>query len=249
MQLRGGFETTDPRLDRVPQFDPRSRDYKIRTLLEAAEPRPAKTTFWQPGTTLDQGQEGACVGHGVAHRVSGEPQPTANIDHDIAVALYKRAQQLDEWEGESYEGTSVLAGCQAAQEAGYITEYRWVGAGSGTVIEDVMDTLSYVGGIVFGLPWSESMFTPRPSGLFEVDPARIAGGHCIHAFGLILGAQLPDEPVQDVVVLQNSWGADFGVQECGQGGVCYISLTDLQVLLEKGGEGAVPVEIGATPST
>lgn len=239
IQLRGGFTTTDPRLDRLPSFDPRSRNYQVRKLLSAAAPRPAKTTIWQPGTTLDQGQEGSCVGHGKAHRIAGEPSPRPGMTHEIAVALYQRAQQLDEWEGEAYSGTSVLAGCQAAVEAGYISAYHWVGAGSGTVIEDVMDTLSHIGGIVFGLPWSKSMFAPRPSGLFEVDMGSIAGGHCIYGFGLMLDADLPDEEVTDVVVLQNSWGSDFATKAYGQGGICYLKLSDLELLLEAGGEGAV----------
>lgn len=239
IQLRGGFVTSDPRLDRLPSFDEKSRNFQVRKILTLAAPKQIKTTIWQPGPTLDQGTEGACVGFGSTHRFSGEPHPQSGVSQDSAFALYKRAQQLDEWEGEHYSGTSVLAGCKAALEAGHITAYHWIGAGSGTPIDDVTDTLSNLGGIIFGLSWSKSMFEPRPSGLFEVDFNSMAGGHCIYAFGLILNAELPGEPVTDVVALQNSWGPDFATNAYGQGGVCYLKLTDLEKLLERGGEGAV----------
>lgn len=152
----------DPRLGRFPEFDERSRNFQIRTLLNTAEEviRTPRTKYWTRGQTLDQGREGACVGFAVTHNLAASPIRNKGLSNDTALALYKRAQVLDQWPGEAYSGTSVIAGIKAAQEQGYLDAYRWIGAGSNTVAEDIVDTLGYVGPIVFGIPWSKSMFNP-----------------------------------------------------------------------------------------
>ena len=42
------------------------------------------------------------------------------LDNDFARGIYKQAQTLDEWPGDDYEGTSVLAGAKAVQAEGYM---------------------------------------------------------------------------------------------------------------------------------
>lgn len=227
-----------PKLDRLVEFHDESRNYQVRSLLDRLEAttRKARTRRWLPGTTLDQGTEGACVGFSMAHRLAAQPIMQKNMTDAFAQKIYRRARQLDQWPGENYDGTSVIAGVKAAKELGYVAEYRWIGAGSGTPIEDVMDTLTYIGPIVFGLAWSESMFDPRPSGLMEVDTSRIAGGHAICAPALYLRSKLKGEPgTMDLVGFQNSWGRDWGVR----GGMCYMKLEDVERLLELDGEGLV----------
>jgi hypothetical protein len=253
VQLRGGFETQDPRLDRVPQFDEKSRGFQIRTRLETVSAgRLRRSGTFRPGATLDQGREGACVGFGGTHYLQGLKTRYSHQSASTARSLYLEAQKVDEWSGEAYEGTSVLAAMKVLKTWGRISAYDWVGAGSGTVIDDCVDTWGYVGGIVFGLPWMASMFKPRPSGLMEVDMSSLSGGHCIYAPGVRLKARLRGEGSKplEVGVFQNSWGHHWGVPGYQQpGGFCYIRLEDLEKLLESGGEGAVPHKVAPPRAT
>lgn len=256
IKLKGGFTTTDIKLDRVPEFDERSRQYQIATKIEqhfGARP-PIRSYNWFPGVTLDQGNDGACVGFSTSHRLAGYPVQVPNVDNTFARNIYFEAQKVDEWPGGEYpgatpvySGTSVLAGMKVAKTQGYISEYRWIGAGSGKPMEDVVDTLGWVGGIVFGIDWYNSMYTPRPSGLIEVDfNSGIAGGHAIYAFGMWCNAVLPGEgsAPMNLVVFQQSWGTTWGIKAYGQqGGMCYMKLEDVEQLLLRGGEGAVPTEV------
>lgn len=221
MLLRGGYTTGDPRLDRLPEFDDRSRDFPIRALVGFPELR---SRSWRLTERLDQGREGACVGFAWAHEAAAEPRRRRASDED-ARGLYRRAQQLDEWAGEAYEGTSVLAGAKAAMERGWLVEYRWAFG-----VDEVLAALSEHGPVVLGLPWLDSMFAPGPDGFLDCT-GRVSGGHAIVARGLRL--RKGEEPA---VVLRNSWGRSWG-----RGGDCLIRASDLRRLLEDRGEACVPV--------
>lgn len=234
--LRGGTVTLDPRLDRVPSFDDRSWAYPVRGLLAAetgsAKP-PLRSFTWQVGPVLNQGREGACVGFGHAARVMALPDRHLDVDNSFAHTVYKEAQKVDEWPGENYEGTSVLAGAKVLKTRGFYERYHWA---FGT--EDAVRAIGYLGPVVFGVAWLEGMFDPRPSGLLEVT-GRVAGGHCILGRGVRLRAVLPGEGLKplEVVRWRNSWGSDYGVS-----GDVYIKLEDLDRLLRMDGDACLPVE-------
>lgn len=199
---------------------------------------------WSPGRVLDQLREGSCVGHACTHRRNGRPH-RFNYGDEQAYRLYKRAQQLDEWPGENYQGTSIIAGMKAGAEAGWWSEYRWVGAGSQTPLEDALDAMDDIGPVVFGLDWLDTMMTPRPSGLLDCT-GRVVGGHAICGIGYRMRARLKGEGSKplEVAVLQQSWGLKHGVAAYGQiGGFVFIRLTDMEMLLNRQGEGAVPIEV------
>lgn len=215
------------KLGRIQQFDERSRAFPIRTLLEAKRPR---SYTWACSTTLDQGTEGACVGFSWAHELIARPVVVSGIDATTATGFYHAAQGLDPWDGGAYpgadpfyEGTSVLAGAKAVQNAGYISEYRWAFG-----LDDVLLTLGYKGPVVLGIEWHEDMFDPDADGLLHVSGG-IAGGHAILANGVSLSRRL--------VRLHNSWGADWG-----RNGEAYIGFDDLAQLLADGGEACVPMK-------
>lgn len=134
--------------------------------------------------------------------------------------------------GNSYEGTSVLAGAKACQQQGFVREYRWAFG-----IDDVLATLSNYGTVVLGTEWREGMFEPGPSGLLDVN-GRVAGDHCYLARGNVLKQRLAGVGVRHVVRIRNSWGPGWGV-----GGDAYMTPEDLDHLLEAGGEACVPVDI------
>jgi hypothetical protein len=106
---------------RLVQFDERSRKFPIRTLLPD---KPRRSYTWRVYTVLDQGAEGACTGFSVAHEAAARPKVVKNITNDIARQIYYRARELDEWPGEDYEGSSVLAAMKAGTEKGWYTVWR-----------------------------------------------------------------------------------------------------------------------------
>ncbi len=135
MRLRGGFETSDPRLDRVVEFDERSRGYPIRMLIAARKPR---SYTWKIPVRLNQKSEGACCGFGWAAELAGRPLMVPNVDNELARAIYREAQRLDAWPGEAYGGTSVIAAAKAVRARGHIKEFRWAFG-----LEDLVLALGY----------------------------------------------------------------------------------------------------------
>lgn len=225
-------------LDWLPRHDERSRDFSVAPLT-AGRPRP-KFMYWgSPKEILDQGREGACVGFAWTNKIlsmpiSGKlPLP----GNDFARNLYHSAQKIDEWEGEAYSGTSVLAGAKIAKMSGFITEYRWA-----FKIDDVLNALATIGPVVFGIPWLESMYETLPGGLVEVSGSKV-GGHAITATGYgtrefptTTADGKKGKRTEEVIRWRNSWGSDYGVKGDG-----YIRIADLESLLKQGGEACVPI--------
>lgn len=220
MQLKGGYKTKDPRLDRLPQFDDRSLDYPVRQLVATKEPR---SYTWRCNKWLDQGREGACVGFSMGHELIARPKELLTIDNNYARnRIYKEAQKIDEWPGENYEGTSVLAGAKIVQSLGHFKEYRWAFG-----IDDLILALGYTGPAVLGVNWYTGMFRTDDKGFIRVSGS-VAGGHAILARSVNLRGEY--------AILRNSWGNDWGTN-----GDCKISFGDLRRLLQEDGEACIPV--------
>jgi hypothetical protein len=207
--------------------DPRSEDFPIRPLLQGGP----RSRTWPCYAKLNQAREGACVGHGWAHEAAAVPD-VREVTQQDAFDLYFRARQLDEWPGHNYEGTSVLAGAKAAQERGWLDQYRWCFG-----IDDVVATLQTVGPVVLGVPWRVGMLQPDRQGLIHAAGGEV-GGHCLLARGIRLSGRpyrgaAVGEPL---IVLRNSWGEDWG-----ENGDCLITRSDLRSLLRRGGEACVPI--------
>jgi hypothetical protein len=217
--LKGGHTTADPRLNRIPQFDPRSRSFPISELVAGRKPR---GYTWSCRAWLDQGQEGACVGFAWAHDVAARPQARP-ADEITARSIYRRAQQLDEWPGEQYSGTSVLAGAKATMEFGHLTEYRWAFGG----VDDLALAVGYQGPAVLGVNWYENMARTDAEGMIRVG-GDVLGGHAILCNGVSVKKRL--------FRLRNSWGLNWGIS-----GDCFIGFDDMDRLLAEAGEACIPV--------
>jgi hypothetical protein len=204
--------------DRIPDLDPRNRNYPIRTLIDRNVVVPRG---WSLKTQLDQGSEGACVGFAWAHELAAVPRkiPATN---DYARNIYYRAQQIDQWEGEAYEGTSVLAGAKVIKEQNHMMEYRWAFG-----LNDALLAISHYGPVVFGLNWYWGMMEPDDKG-YVYPSGGLAGGHAI------VGIAVHTKTKR--IVLQNSWGDSWG-----KGGRCYVKWDALDELLQQDGECCVPV--------
>lgn len=210
----------DRTYDRVVSFDERSRQFPVRTLIEATKPR---SYTWRSPVHLDQGREGSCVGHGWAHQVGSSPkgQP-ALATSALALALYHEAQTMDEWPGEDYSGSSVLGGAKATLSRGYISQYRWAFG-----LDDALLAISRKGPAVLGINWYAGMEDPDSKGLLHAS-GELKGGHCVLAVGVSLSRK--------AVRLHNSWGTGWGI-----GGDAYLPFEDLGRLLAESGECCIPV--------
>jgi len=209
----------DPRLDRVPRFDDKSRQYPIRTVAPA---RPRSYT-WSLDAVLDQGREGACTGFATVHEALARPCRVPGLSTADALAVYGRAKELDDFPPGT-EGSSVLAAVTAGCERGWYAEFRWAFG-----LDDLLVGLGK-GPAILGVNWYDSAYTPVEEG---GDPyvrlaGPIAGGHAILARGL--------DVRRERVLLHNSWGKGWGRK-----GTAWISYADLDRLLREDGEACIPV--------
>lgn len=239
-EFSGHDEPHDPRLDWRPSHDPRSRVYPIRSILGGSIVEKPKT--WDVGPVLNQGREGACVGFAWTAELLASPRPDPSVSgtrgNAFAKSVYYEARRVDEWPGESYEGTSVLAGAKVLAAQGKFEQYRWAFS-----IDDVRDTIcapaSKGGGpVVIGIPWLSDMYGTRESGLVEVG-GEIVGGHAILVYGYHPGMRIRGEDWHKrhrVFRWRNSWGPSYG-----KGGSGLIRYEDLRDLLANWGEACVPL--------
>lgn len=210
----------DSRLGRIPQFDPRSRNYPIRSLLAAA--LPPRSYTWSCNQYLNQGYVSGCVGFSIAHEVVARPVALP-MTYDQAMTIYREAQKIDPWPGENYPGTSVLAGIKVAMGQGYYSEYRW-----GFSLDDLKLAVGYRGPAVLGINWYSGMMWPDNSGVIRVQGS-VEGGHAILCNGISLSRRQ--------FRLHNSWGPNWSL-----GGDCFISFDDMDRLLHENGEACIPVK-------
>lgn len=210
-----------PKFDRLVEFDERSREYPIRTLVTG---KARRSYTWSVPVALDQGQEGACVGFGWAHELAARPKVVEGVTNALGFSIYHRAQQLDVWPGEDYEGTSVLAGAKTVMELGYLKEYRWaLGPGAAAAENDLALAVGYKGPAVMGTNWYEGMMTPDANGFLHPTGA-VLGGHCYIVYSYSIK--------RNSYSVWNSWGT---------GHYGYISPADMITLLDADGEGCIPV--------
>lgn len=222
IQLKNGIVTTDKRLDRIEQFDERSRNFPIRQLSGT---KPLRSYTWRCEEWFDQGREGACVGFALGHEVSARPAEFRGLHYDYLVKnVYHEAQKIDPWSGGSYpganpfyEGTSVLAGVKVLHKKGFFKSYRWAFG-----IHDLTLGVGYNGPAVIGVPWYSGMFNTDSNGFIHAD-GYIAGGHAV----LVRAVNTK----KGYFTIRNSWGKDWGVN-----GDCYISVSDMEKLLNERGE-------------
>jgi hypothetical protein len=220
---------SDPRPGWSSRHDPRSLGFHVRADLAGSTP--LQDVDLPVGPVLDQGQEGECVGCGVVDAVNVLRLLAGRTDLlkiDAAAGLYHRAQQLDDVPGESYTGTSVLAGMKAAAERGWIGTYRWA---FGT--RDVAQSVLAGRPVVVGVPWLSGMYDTGPGGLVAVTGDDTGAGHCLIVAKLRLKG--PQGQPGPFFGWQNSWGRSYG-----DGGIGWIHHKALAALLHSVGEAAVP---------
>lgn len=207
------------KLDRVYEYDERSlMFYHTRQLLLD----PPRSISWSIDVTLDQGSEGACVGFGFGHDLNATPQ-VVSCDDNCAFGIYNAAKLVDEWSGEDYEGTSVLAGAKVLTSRGYYSEYRWAET------EYDMAQAMQLGPVIIGIDWYNDMFDPDANGYLH-PTGGVAGGHCIAVIAL--------DVEKGYYTVHNSWGDGWGDH-----GNAKISRADMAFLLSHWGDACVPIRV------
>lgn len=219
------------KLDWVPRFDERSKEYPVRGILKRKQ---RKDVLWTAGPILDQKSEGACVGFGWTAQALATPfvvnlktLPGRNpkTPEPFARNVYKQAKKIDEYPGENYEGTSVLAGAKVMVNNYSITSYSWAFS-----IDDVIDALIQKGPVVLGINWYEGMYE-APNGILKVTGDHV-GGHCLLAIGYTAKSKAFNG--KPSITLQNSWGTSWGNY-----GLAEIAVSDLEKLLSADGEACI----------
>jgi Papain family cysteine protease len=126
----------DARPDRV---DFRDQYFYARLIsLEPEHPHPSLVEkylikYCKDGMILDQGQEGACTGFGLAacinylhwerwQRAGGNGKPPAKVSTRM---LYHMAKLYDEWSGEDYDGSSCRGAMKGWHHHGVCDDKRW----------------------------------------------------------------------------------------------------------------------------
>lgn len=199
------------RFGRIYVRDERDDAYPI--LLKRASRRTSR--YWnQNGWWGDQGYTPRCVGYAFAHWCEDGPV-THRGKPPIAdpQVIYETAQDVDEWEGDDYEGTSIRGGAKAMQEMGFVSEYRWTKS-----LRTLVTTVLELGPVVVGTAWWSGMSEPNKSGRIRIS-GEIAGGHAYLLNGVNTKRQL--------FRIKNSWGRGWGVN-----GTAYIGFDDMGLLIE-----------------
>lgn len=209
-------------------WDDGSRDYPVRALLDPTAARQDKD--WPCNVWLDQLSEGACVGFCCGHEAAAEPVAVRGMTDAIARSIYKDAQKIDEWPGESYEGTSMLAGAKIMKSRGFWSEYRWCFG-----VDDLIDTMCNLGPVCFATPWYSSMFAPDREGRMHISGVAASA----HAY---LGRKI--EWSRGRIWMRNSWmkKPDGSGSFWGINGEAWMPLEDWDKLLKQGGQVMVPVK-------
>jgi len=221
-----------------------------RLLSAAPRIRRQNARVWLPPllkNRLDQGRTSSCVEHAITHAVYGFPQPRRQPVPWPHFALYRKAQDLDEWPGAEplYYGTSLRAGLQAATEP-------WLDlSGVGTAppviesyyrvedYEDLLDLLcaddySLGCSICIGTDWSNNMFQVDDKGYLFFHPTEVGGGH---AWWLNYA-----NIKEGVCGGLTSWGTQAKLSGMMQGGGFKLPLSDLRLLWDRGADGWVIIQ-------
>lgn len=132
----------DARPDRL---DLRDREYRPRLQSLPEQWPPAHQVdkllpcYTESGLILDQAQEGACTGFGLAAVINyliwmdainehGKIECLTHLKHDKQVSpkmLYNMARLYDEWDGEDYEGSSCRGAMKGWHRHGVCTQQAW----------------------------------------------------------------------------------------------------------------------------
>src|SRR5437016_1185911 len=111
---------------------PDTLDFRDRmfepTLIEVPTERPLERYLKARVPILDQGEEGACTGFGLAtviHYLLRTRKIVPDRGEVSPWMLYEMARRYDEWPGEAYEGSSARGAMKAWNKHGVCSKASW----------------------------------------------------------------------------------------------------------------------------
>lgn len=230
--------STDPRLGRHIEHDPRSRDYAYapRKALSQVNVRHVRSI-----PVFDQGNLGSCTGNaglgclGTDGYYDTVKSLVTDWSEAGAVKLYSDATAADDFPG-AYPpddtGSSGLAVAKVLKSRGWISEYRHAFS-----LDDALAALQERP-VITGVNWYNGFFTPDVDGVVSLKPGdTLAGGHEFVLDEIDWNKEL--------IGAQNSWGESWGVR-----GRFYIPFDVYSQLLDQQGDVTVfvPVEVAPVPA-
>ena len=188
--------------------------------------------YWWTPAAYDQGNTSQCVAYSGVRYLESGPIRNARINF---LELYRQCQELDEWEGSDYDGTSVRALFKAFKARGLIGEYRWA-----TDADSVIDHVLTAGPVVMGTLWSDEMSNPTLKGYITITEGldRTTSGHAWTIYGASKVRRNPDGTI-GAARARNSWGPKWGPDK----GSFWVTKNDLDTLIKMEGEAGVASEI------
>lgn len=211
----------------------------VPTLVEVPVVRPLSDFLASNPVILDQGQEGACTGFGlaaVANHLLKVRQKGGSFQVVSPRMLYETAKRNDEWPGEKYSGSSARGAMKGWHKHGVCSEAAWpylvgtddrdlnsgrladaqncpLGAYFRVNHQDLVAMHSAISetGILYATATVHSGWSSvKADGMIRYDAETIGG----HAFAIV-GYD------REGFWIQNSWGPGWG-----NGGFCHISYYD-----------------------
>lgn len=223
--------STDPRLGRNVQHDPRSRAFAFRA-DESVELHSVRHRRFID--VLDQLDLGSCTGNTALGAMGTEPHYPLLKDivtdwsEAAAVSVYSDATAIDEFGGQyppTDTGSSGLAVAKVLHKRGWISGYQH------TFDLQSMKVALQSGPVFLGINWYDNFFYTDLDGNISIGRSDfVAGGH---------------EIVVDEIDMENqrfgftnSWGPYWGIS--GRG---YISFALMDRLLREDGDVVVPIPV------
>jgi hypothetical protein len=237
-------ETPYP-LSRHIEHDSRSRSFTY----EATGPVVEKTIIWPHNTpVLNQGQVGSCTGNAMTQLLNCAKfapcrEGKISLDEADALKLYSLATHFDGFGANQYyppndDGSSGLGVAKAAIFLKYIESYQH--CFTYPQLQAAIQTQP----VITGTSWTNSMFNPdAQTGIITVGPLNdqtVAGGHEYLIQGLEYQLELADLPVDDYIVMLNSWGTGWGGGQGLKPGQARIRVSEYINLLADQGDIVVP---------
>lgn len=222
----------DQRLGRQVVHDERSRRFAYPAAATPDLPTtPIRHRIYGPRTVPTQ-RVGCCTGVDQAVKCNAVGNRRSGIVYGMAEAerIYSHATQIDPWPGAwppDDTGSSGLAACKAALEAGMIERYEWLFAGAQQIIAALGGEPGRSGRCVgVGTWWYDGMFRPDPQTLLVRPTGPRVGGHQWTITGW--------DPKYQALEGLCWWGPSFGDR-----GRFRITVGDLDALLADDGDAHV----------
>jgi hypothetical protein len=206
---------SQPRLGRIPSVD--ERDLRFRM---SAPKTDVTRRFWiSPGDVWDQGQTSQCVAYSTNRYLITYPVVNKPIlPHE---GFYEACQDVDEWPGSDYDGTSVRAAFKVLKARGQVTSYGWADEAE-MVIRHVLS----IGPVVMGTDWTDDMVEPDSEGYISPTGQNI-GGHAWLLVGADRNRVHKKTGARGAIRKLGSWGSGWA-----QKGRAWMTFDDLQKLIK-----------------